>query len=245
MSMCLYLARGREDVLRKFADDPETLVDLPRGGKATIFDRLNLSTEDKLAHIETLLERQPHLRGMVEQVMGMVGAARANPLATAGATPGGGSSGGLGGGSFGGGFAGSTAPRGAAAPARPPVLDLHKSWHMFHFVFTGRAQGGEPPGSLLMEGGEEVGEDMGYGPPRLIGIADTAALAGFVGALSVDEIKGRLDGTRMAALQIYPGFDAVDAVEEYGDDVEHYFPALRDYLAAAAAAREATLVWLS
>jgi hypothetical protein len=86
---------------------------------------------------------------------------------------------------------------------------------------------------------------MGYGPPRVIGIADTAALAGFVGALSVDELKGRLDGARMAALQIYPGFDAVDAVEEYGDDVEHYFPALRDYLAAAAAAREATLVWLS
>jgi hypothetical protein len=151
MSMCLYLARGREDVLRKFADDPETLVDLPRGGAATIFDRLKLSTDDKLAHIETILERQPHLRGVVAQVMGMVGAPRANPFATAGATSGGGSSGGFGGGDFGGGMAGSTAPRGAAAPARPPVLDLHKSWHMFHFVFTGRAQGGEPPGSLLME----------------------------------------------------------------------------------------------
>jgi hypothetical protein len=65
-------------------------------------------------------------------------------------------------------------PRPGAQPDRPPVVDLHKSWHMFHFLFTGRAEGGSPPGSLLMEGGEEVGEDLGYGPARLIGPADTA-----------------------------------------------------------------------
>jgi len=96
-----------------------------------------------------------------------------------------------------------------------------------------------------MEGGEEVGEDLGYGPARLIGPADTAAFANFIGALSVDELKARLDGPRMAALGIYPGFEAADAVGEYADDVEHYFPKLRDHLAAAAAAREAVLVWLS
>jgi hypothetical protein len=84
-----------------------------------------------------------------------------------------------------------------------------------------------------------------YGPARLIGPADTAAFANFIGGLSVDELKARLDGPRMAALSIYPGFEAADAVEEYADDVEHYFPKLRDHIAAAAAAREAVLVWLS
>jgi hypothetical protein len=114
---------------------------------------------------------------------------------------------------------------------------------MFHFVFTGQAQGGTPPASLLLEGGEEIGDDLGYGPARLLDPAATAAFAGFVGALTVDELKRRLDGVRMAALSIYPAFDA-DAADEYGDDVEHYFPQLRDHFAAAAKAGEATLVWL-
>jgi hypothetical protein len=133
----------------------------------------------------------------------------------------------------------------ARGAERSPTVDLHKSWHMFHFLFTGRADGGAPPGSLLLTGGEEVGEDLGYGAPRLLDPAATAALAAFVGPLTVEELKRRLDGARMATLGIYPGFDAADAVGEYGDDIEHYLPARRDHLAAAASAGEATLVWLS
>jgi hypothetical protein len=167
------------------------------------------------------------------------------------AGPGGRLGGGLGGGlggAFGGrGGASAAPPRAPAGPAagRPPVVDLHKSWHMFHFVFTGLASGGTPPANLLLEGGEEIGEDLGYGPTRLLDPATTAALAGFVAPFTVDELKRRLDGARMAALGIYPAFDATDAAQEYGDDVEHYFPLLRDHLAAAVAGREATLVWLS
>jgi hypothetical protein len=209
------------------------------------------STQDKLARLEALVAQQPHLRQALDQVMTMVGPQRTNPFAaatagaagTAGAAAGGGVAAGLA--TIFGGHSGRAAPRPGAQPDRPPVVDLHKSWHMFHFLFTGRAEGGSPPGSLLMEGGEEVGEDLGYGPARLIGPADTAAFANFIGALSVDELKARLDGPPMAALSIYPGFEAADAVEEYADDVEHYFPKLRDHLAAAAAAREAVLVWLS
>jgi hypothetical protein len=142
------------------------------------------------------------------------------------------------------GGAGRSAPSEAAAD-RPPIVDLHKSWPMFHFLFTGRAEGGTPPASLLLDGGEEVGEDFGYGPARLLEPAATAALARFVATLTVEELKGRLDGPRMAALSIYPAFDAADAAVEYADDIDHYFPQLRDHLAAAAAAREATLAWLS
>ena len=256
MSMCLYIARGAEARLRELAEDAESLCGMgldsmfggPGGPGGPVAGQ---STQDKLARLEALVAQQPHLREALDQVMTMVGPQRTNPFAatTAGAAGGAGTGadGGVAAGlaSLFGGMAGRTAPRPGAQPDRPPVVDLHKSWHMFHFLFTGRAEGGSPPGSLLMEGGEEVGEDLGYGPARLIGPADTAAFANFIGALSVDELKARLDGPRMAALGIYPGFEAADAVGEYADDVEHYFPKLRDHLAAAAAAREAVLVWLS
>jgi hypothetical protein len=266
MSMCLYIARGAESELRELAEDAETLcgmgLDSMFGGPGGLGGSggpvAGQSAQDKLARLEALVAQQPHLREALGQVMNMVGPQRTNPLAAAtaatagaagsagaaGATPGGGGvAAGLA--SIFGGLAGRAPPRPGTQPDRPPVVDLHKSWHMFHFLFTGRAEGGSPPGSLLMEGGEEVGEDLGYGPARLIGPADTAAFANFIGALSVDELKARLDGPRMAALGIYPGFEAVDAVREYSDDVEHYFPKLRDQLAAAAAAGEAVLVWLS
>ena len=247
MSMCLYIARGAEAELRELAEDAEALSEMTlgsMGGGGPFAALAQMMTPEKLAQIEAMVAQQPQLRQALDQIKSMVGPRGASPF-VAGAAAGGGSAG-LGGlGAIFGGMAGRAAPRRAAQPDRPPIVDLHKSWHMFHFLFTGHASGGSPPGSLLMEGGEEVGEDMGYGPARLIGPADTAAFANFVGALSVDELKARLDGPRMAALSVYPAFEAVDAVEEYADDVEHYFPKLRDHLAAAAAAREAVLVWLS
>jgi len=262
----MYVARGPEAQLRELAEDAETLCGLGmaafgggglagRGSAGNAFTASpfgNLAnTPEKLAHIEELLGLQPQLRQVVGDLLTKAGAPRTGPsggqvtagdVATLLSSLG---RGGLSGGGRGG--AGAAPPRAPAGPAagRPPVVDLHKSWHMFHFLFTGHASGGTPPANLLLEGGEEIGEDLGYGPARLLDPATTAALAGFVAPFTVDALKRRLDGPRMAALSIYPAFDATDATEEYGDDVEHYFPLLREHLAAAAAGREATLVWLS
>src|SRR5262245_33464161 len=32
------------------------------------------------------------------------------------------------------------------------LLDLHKSWHVLHFLFTGEADGGTPPADALLGG---------------------------------------------------------------------------------------------
>src|SRR5438270_363103 len=52
-------------------------------------------------------------------------------------------------------------------PGRPGC-DLHKAWHAIHYVLTGTADGGTEPSCLLLIGGTELGEDDGYGPPRLL-----------------------------------------------------------------------------
>jgi hypothetical protein len=244
MSMCMYIARGKEGELRKLAENPDALCGFAPGAGGA-FAGSGLDISGKLARIDQLLGGRPDLRQAVGDILRRAGA----PNLPAGAAPPGAAPdlaslmGALGTLAGRGGAGRSDAPE--AAAGRPPVVDLHKSWHMFHFLFTGRAAGGMPPASLLLDGGEEVGEDLGYGPPRLLDPAATAALAGFVGTLTVEELKGRLDGPRMAALSIYPAFDAADAADEYADDIAHYFPQLRDHLAAAAAAGEAALLWLS
>src|SRR5579871_4905619 len=75
---------------------------------------------------------------------------------------------------------GASAPGGLTAlgPLEKP-LDLHKSWHLLHYLFTGEVGPAESPGGMLM-GGEELGEDIGYGPPRLHEAEATRAFGAFL-----------------------------------------------------------------
>lgn len=125
----------------------------------------------------------------------------------------------------------------AAATAREidpsRLLDLHKSWHVLHYLFTGELDAGRPPADALL-GGRELGRDMGYGPPRLHDAAATAAFAEFLEPLTADELKGRIDLGRMRRLGIYCcEHEEEGSLDEIGDDVDHYFPQLKGFVAEA------------
>jgi hypothetical protein len=136
------------------------------------------------------------------------------------------------------------AGKGEVDPSR--VLDLHKSWHVLHYLFTGQAEDAMPPGNALL-GGQELGEDTGYGPPRFHEPAAIAAFARFLAPLTVEELQGRLDLPRMAALGVYCCDDPDDegSIEELNDDIQHYFPQLQTFVGAAAKKGQGMLVWLS
>jgi hypothetical protein len=128
---------------------------------------------------------------------------------------------------------------------RARLLDLHKSWHALHYLFTGEVEGGSPPANALL-GGREFGEDMGYGPPRLHEPAATAAFARFLAPLTVAELQRRVDMGRMSALGIYCCEDDDEgSASELSDDIAHYFPLLQNFVADAAKNGDGLLVWLS
>jgi len=129
-----------------------------------------------------------------------------------------------------------------ADPAR--VLDLHKSWHVLHYLFTGEADGGTPPADALL-GGRELGPDMGYGPPRLHEPAATAAFARFLAPLTVAELQRRIDIGRMSAAGVYCCDGEDDSAEDLEGDVAHYFPLLQNFVAEAARNSNGLLMWLS
>jgi hypothetical protein len=128
---------------------------------------------------------------------------------------------------------------------RSRILDLHKSWHVLHYLFTGEAEGGAPPANALL-GGRALGEAMGHGPPRLHEPAATAAFARFLAPLTVAELQRRIDIARMSALGIYCAADEnAGGAPDLSDDVEFYFPLLQEFVAAAAKSGNGMLVWLS
>ena len=133
--------------------------------------------------------------------------------------------------------------------AQDAILDLHKSWHVLHFLFTGSANEVATPAGALLSGGAETGRDAGYGRPRILSAAETAAFARALDMMTIEDLKARIDLQALADNDVYgapevdgedPGMDRMELEEE----IETYFPMLRDYVKDAAARREAIAIWM-
>jgi hypothetical protein len=128
------------------------------------------------------------------------------------------------------------------------ALDLDKSWHVLHYVFTGGV-GGEPLPAGALLAGDEVGPDVGYGPARLLGQAAVRQFSDFLGAANLEYLQDRVDVVRMSQLGIYgtpvgPG-PSVDYERELREWVASMFPPLKSYVAKMAQLGDGLLVWLS
>jgi hypothetical protein len=127
-----------------------------------------------------------------------------------------------------------------------PVLDLHKSWHMLHYVLSGSAWTGAMPAATLLAGGRPVGADLGYGPARAVSEQETRDFARFLSGLDVTVLSARLDLDAMHRLGIYCAEDNDPGVlADLEEDLECFFPELQDFVSDAAGKRLGMLVWMS
>lgn len=131
-------------------------------------------------------------------------------------------------------------------PLQEP-LSLEKSWHIQHYLFTGSVDNANPPGGALL-GGEELGEDIGYGPVRLHDEKATAEFARFLETLDLMSLQERMNLGEMARIGIYgvPMGSIPDALDEseLQEELEYFFPQLRDYVLKVAEKQGGLLVWL-
>ncbi len=137
--------------------------------------------------------------------------------------------------------------RGSAAAAAKlnlaPSLCLEKDWHVLHFLLTGAAgKNTEPSGALLA--GDAIGNDMGYGPARLLAPADTAAFADFLDAQDVRQLLQRFDMRKMRGARVYNAPDD-DQAEQVALWASVFVPKLRRYMAQARTDGAGLLLWLS
>jgi hypothetical protein len=127
------------------------------------------------------------------------------------------------------------------------VLELEKSWHILHYLFTGSLDDTRSPGGALLSG-EEVGEDVGYGPARLLGGKQTAEFARFLATLDLASLQARAKVKEMASVGVYSmpsGPDSDDSYDsEFREEVAFYFPRLRDYVIQIAQRQGGLLIWL-
>ena len=112
------------------------------------------------------------------------------------------------------------------------IIDLDKAWHAIHFLLTKQAAEAALPEGFLL-GGAEVGEDLGYGPARLLNPSQVADVQQLLEKLPGDFVRSTLDFSQLAKADIYPlMWDQANPEElEY---VSHYFDELRRFVKSAA-----------
>ena len=123
-------------------------------------------------------------------------------------------------------------------------VHLEKAWHGLHFLLTGSAGESGVPLGFLLEGGQEVGEDDGYGAPRLFQPGEVQQINAALAPISDDELWGRFDPELMEAESIYPGIWD-EGEEELRDEYLTYFHELKKVVALAGEGEMGLLVTLS
>lgn len=121
--------------------------------------------------------------------------------------------------------------------------DVDKAWHGIHYLLNGNGDPGEGPLGQAIMGGKAIGDDLGYGPARILRPDQVRVIAGAL----IDEslLRSRYAPQAMEAAGIYPvriwvrdGDEALDYL------VEHYRELVAFYRAAAARG-DGVVLWLT
>jgi hypothetical protein len=120
-------------------------------------------------------------------------------------------------------------------------LDLHKSWHCLHFMFTGKVEGsdGTALGDAVL-GGQEIGADeadMGYGPPRALSPAQVRNVAAALAKFPIDKKAQEFDAAAADKAGIY-------VAQHQAEELTEYFGQLRNFYEDAARKGNAVLLWI-
>jgi hypothetical protein len=132
---------------------------------------------------------------------------------------------------------------GASEP--PNYADLDKAWHCIQFMLNGTAAGGEEPLSFAVVGGAELGEDMGYGPARILEPHEVQRVASALAGIDDANFSARYDPVSMQAAEIYLADMCVRDGAEALDYILGNFHTLVAFYQSAAARGDGAILWIS
>jgi Domain of unknown function (DUF1877) len=122
----------------------------------------------------------------------------------------------------------------------PFALYLDKAWHGIHFLLAGSAWDTTAGAGEAVLGGAEIGDDVGYGPARLLTPDRVSVIAADLRTVELSSLRARYDAAALAAADIYPGvWDESDVFDTY---LGPYFETLREFYVAAADEGQAVLL---
>jgi hypothetical protein len=119
------------------------------------------------------------------------------------------------------------------------VLDLDKAWHGIHFLLTGSSWETSPGAGEAVLGGDPIGDDLGYGPARLLPAERVQLVAAALREVTADSLRARFDPAALLAEAIYP---QVWDDEDFANYLLPNFLSLQEFYLAAAEDKQAVLL---
>ncbi len=123
-------------------------------------------------------------------------------------------------------------------------LEIDKAWHAIHYTLNGSTWEGEGPLAMVILGGEEIGDDVGYGPARYLTPVQVKVVAEALAAVTPQVFSANFSPAALDAAEIYP-----QIWERNGGDgleyVLHYYKQLSSFYQSAAERGDAALVYLN
>ena len=123
-------------------------------------------------------------------------------------------------------------------------LDIDKAWHAIHYTLNGSAWEGEAPLFLVILGGREIGEDVGYGPARYLTSTEVVDVAAALATIGPERFAARFDPVAMDAAEVYPQIWQRDGAEGLAY-VQDYYAQLSSFYRTAAERGDAVLIYLN
>jgi hypothetical protein len=124
-----------------------------------------------------------------------------------------------------------------------PSLTLEKHWHVLHYLLTGGAAPKPLPAGALL-GGDKIGNDLGYGPARLLAPEQVAEFAEYLAGQDLRQLLQRFDMRKMRSAKVYGAPDDNDA-EQAALWVSVFLPKFRKFVAQARDSGDGLLLWLN
>lgn len=124
-------------------------------------------------------------------------------------------------------------------------VDVDKAWHCIHFMLTGSADGGAEPLVGAFFGGVETGEDMGYGPARLMMPQELQSISAALSAIDEASFRARYDPGALAAADIYLAGMCVRDGEEALDYIADNYLVLVEFYRETAKRGDGAVLWIS
>lgn len=121
-------------------------------------------------------------------------------------------------------------------------LDLDKSWHAIHFMLNGHVYEGDL--AMVFFGGEEIGEDLGYGAVRYLTPGQVKHVAEVISKINDEAFSRKYDPQTMDQVGIYPDVWEIDGADglEY---VLPYFQDLKVFYQNAVLRNQAVLIYIN
>ena len=123
-------------------------------------------------------------------------------------------------------------------------IDLDKAWHAIHFTLNGKTWEGEDPLFFAILGGEEIGEDIGYGPARYLVPQQVKAVSAALLTITPEVFGAKFNHSELAAAEIYPDIWAAEGAESL-EYVQPFYDDLRKFYMAASERGDAVLIYLN